>query len=522
MGKRSQPTRLVERSLPVEVHGLARFWVVLAIAIALFAGVARADLPAKAAQAHALTMELEPEKAEALLLSGAPDEPQAAVELGRALLYRTDYERAAEVLERPEVSKVRDGARLAALARDCARTMAGAVTVRDDEHGVVVRMQDDRDAALVPWIGQVAAQARATLARDLGVELPRPIRVELVRDHFALASMTGLPEQSARTTGTVAVANWGRVAMLTPRATPDGYPWMDTLAHELTHLAIGRGTRDRAPLWFQEGVAKREESRWREPDPSDNYPSPDSLAAVGFDRGLGLDLDKLGPSIAMLPSADQAMVAFAEVTSFVAYMLDKAGPETLPKVLVAMRDQESDDVGEALRAATGKDLSGWNALWRREIAGASRQLPPEVSIGTPPPAGHAKAGRAVRLAALLSAREHPKAVVQVLEPVRAQLPDDLRVRALLGKAFVALEKPEDAWKQVGEIGPTLSAWPEAFALRGFLAGQRGDAALAQTSSMRALSMQPWLPAVACEWLSPPDLPQLPQRAALCEAARRWP
>ena len=303
--------------------------------------VARADLSPRAVQAHALTMELEADRAEALLLAGAPDDPSVGLELGRALLYRTDYERAAEVLERPEVSKVRDGARLAALARDCARTMAGAVTVRDDEHGVVVRLQDDRDAVLVPWIGQVAAQARTTLARDLGVELPRPIRIELVRDHFALSSMTGLPEQSARTTGTVAVANWGRVAMLTPRATPDGYPWMDTLAHELTHLAIGRGTRDRAPLWFQEGVAKREESRWRDSDPSDNYPSPDSLAAVGFDHGLGLDLDKLGPSIAMLPSADQAMVAFAEVQSFVQYMLEKAGPESLPKVLVAMRDQES-------------------------------------------------------------------------------------------------------------------------------------------------------------------------------------
>ena len=49
--------------------------------------------------------------------------------------------------------------------------------------------------------------------------------------------MTGLPYESAKTTGTVAVAKWGRVTLLSPRASPHGYAWRDTMAHELTHLA---------------------------------------------------------------------------------------------------------------------------------------------------------------------------------------------------------------------------------------------------------------------------------------------
>ena len=75
----------------------------------------------------------------------------------------------------------------------------------------------------------------------------------------------------------------------------------------------------RAPLWLQEGVAKREEIRWRAPGPFDDRPSPDAVVQRGLELNLGLPLDKLGPSIAMLPSADAAMVAFAEVTSFVRY-----------------------------------------------------------------------------------------------------------------------------------------------------------------------------------------------------------
>jgi len=473
-------------------------------------------------RARSLIFELELERARQLLDEQGATEPEAGLELGRLLLYRTDYEQAAQVLERADVARLPEGARLGGLARDCARTMAGALTVRDDEHGVVVRMQDDRDAVLVPWVGETAAKARDVLARDLGVTLPRPIRIELVRDHFALASMTGLPEKAARTTGTVAVANWGRVAMVSPRATPEGYPWLDTLAHELTHLAIGRGSGDRAPLWLQEGIAKREETRWRPPEPSDDYPHPDSVAAVGFERGLGLDLDGLGPSIAMLPTAEQAMVAFAEVHSFVLHLVREAGDDALGKVLVTLRDRPELEVGEALEAATGKGLKEWNAQWRKQIAGAPRSLPPGLTIGGPPPAGHAKSARAVRLAGLLSARGHDAAVVELLEPVRAQMPSELRVRALLGKAWVGLDKMESAWAEVGEAGPTVSPHAEAYALQGFLAGQRGNREIADRAAGKALALAPWAPRVACEWLTPPALPAVARRAALCEAARRWP
>src|SRR4029079_3031549 len=112
----------------------------------------------------------------------------------------------------------------------------------------------------------------AQLMKDLGVELLKPLRIDLVRDQFTLAEMTGLPEEAARTTGTVAIAKCGRVTMISPRATSNGYPWLDTLAHEMTHLALSRGTRDNAPLWLQEGVAKREETRWREKQPPANFP----------------------------------------------------------------------------------------------------------------------------------------------------------------------------------------------------------------------------------------------------------
>jgi hypothetical protein len=39
----------------------------------------------------------------------------------------------------------------------------------------------------------VAVRARAALEKDLGVEMPRPLRIDLVRDLFSLSAVSGLP-----------------------------------------------------------------------------------------------------------------------------------------------------------------------------------------------------------------------------------------------------------------------------------------------------------------------------------------
>ena len=64
----------------------------------------------------------------------------------------------------------------------------------------------------------------------------------------------------------------------TPRALVRGYPWMDTIGHELVHLFLSRASRDRAPVWLQEGVAKFLERRWRgEPPAAHLDPAADGL-----------------------------------------------------------------------------------------------------------------------------------------------------------------------------------------------------------------------------------------------------
>ena len=51
--------------------------------------------------------------------------------------------------------------------------------------------------------------------------------------------------------------------LLSPKALLKGYDWLDTAAHEYTHHVLTQKSRNRAPIWLQEGLAKWFEDDWR-------------------------------------------------------------------------------------------------------------------------------------------------------------------------------------------------------------------------------------------------------------------
>lgn len=494
----------------------------LALGVVASHAPARADLlpagdAARAQRVRNAILELDFAGARALVEGVDAGDGLVALERARLLVYQGECDAAATILSRPDLAATAAGADLGAIAMGCARATAATTVVEDAARGVVVRLQNDEDAALVPLLADVASRVRETLAKDLGVRLPSPIRIELIRDQFTLAAMTGLPEEAARTTGTVAVAKWGRVFLISPRAMEQGYPWLDTLAHELTHLALSQGTRDRAPLWLQEGVAKREEIRWRTAQPFDDAPPADSVAAIGMDRGLGRPIDKLGPSIAMLPTADQARVAFAEVQSFVAYWAREAGDGALPRLVERLKTM--DGAAEAERAiadVSGVELVTWDKRWRDHLASTPHELPPEQAPGGTVPRLHDLAKR-VRLGQLLEARgHHGEAAAQ---HARAQLlvPREPSLRAYVAESLVAGGRQADALPLVAKTADVSSSFGAWWTLRGLLHPDT-----AAESFPIGVSLDPLRPLVACEAKAPADKPADALRAALCDTARRVP
>jgi len=502
---------------------------------------ARADLDAVSEAADAITA-MDVDKAKKLLSSLDASDTRVSYQLARLAMELGDCDDAIKRLSPQAVqAKYEDAGAMLNVAKTCARGMAATIVVEDKEHQVIVRLQDDADRAIVPLVGETVALQREVLAKDLGVEMPKPSRVDIVRDQFTLAALTGLPHQAAQTTGTVAIAKFGRVIMLSPRAPTLGYSWRDTLAHELTHLALTRGTLDRAPLWLQEGVAKREETRWRAHAPTDDVISPDAVASVGLAKGLGRDLDKIGPSVALLPSAQEAMVVYAEVTSFVRFISgDRAGqpgastdPETLQKIVKAYR--RGLDTDAALKEVTGKDLKGWDGIWKPWVAKQpTHKLPKSLGLDKPAlgskeskeaaKSAHGDA-RSFRIGELLLGRGHGKAARAKLDPIALHLVGDPLVAARAGAARLldgdgaGALKLLDPNNLLGDLGTWWAVRGEALKATG---GSGADIVTAYTT---AVGHDPFQEPVACglaDALTTPGDPLTVLAKELCDSARARP
>ncbi len=474
----------------------------------------------RAGRARLAILDMDLDGARSILDGADVRDAALAIERGRLSIYTHDYDGAASLLGRADLAATNEGAELGDIARGCARGTAAIVEVRDDERGLVVNLQDDEDRALVPLLAETAIKVRAQLQKDLGVELARPLRIDLVRDQFTLAAMTGLPEKAAQTTGTVAVAKWGRVTMLTPRSMSHGYPWLDTLAHEMTHLALSQGTRDRAPLWLQEGVAKREETRWREPQPLDDVPPVDTVALVGMEKGLGRSLDRLGPSIAMLPTAEEAAVAFAEVHSFIRFWTKEVGDDGLPQLVHNLKSSLAvDGVDAAIHDVSGTDLAGWDKRWRAHLAIASHDLPPDLAPGASFPHMQEIAKR-VRLGELLGERGHHQEAAVELARAQALVPADAAVRCWLAAELLGTGDRADAAMLVDKVDDLHNRFGGWWSLHGLLHPE--PAADAERAFSFGIALDPLDRDVACEEKAAPELPKDALGAAFCEAARRAP
>jgi hypothetical protein len=509
----------------------------LAAAALLLAGQSQAQdpspvqAPAQAVE-NAIT-ELDLDRARQLLDKNGAASLAFSFERARLAVYSGDCETAEAILEAPSLAESNEGRALRELARSCAGATAGALTIDDPEHGIWIRLQDEDDRALVPYLVEVAGAARIAIARDLGVELPRPLRIDLVRDLFSLSAVTGLPLNAAQTTGTVAVARWGRVTMLSPRATPLGYPWQDTLAHEITHLALSRATRDHAPLWLQEGIAKREETRWRPARAFDDA-SADHVARAALAAGRSIGIDKLGPSIALLPTPEAASIAFAEVTSFMGYWISENGEAALRLLFSDLKGLATEQGAEAaMRSVTGYGVAVWMERWKKYLAISAEtkrrepQTPSKQAKAKLPQFGdEADLTRRIRLGDLLYARGHAAPAVRELEPVVEAARDEPAVCWRAARALLAAERAEDARRRLGQLNDMKSPHGPWFGLNGRFARESGDLEAAKTSSTLGMALDPLAEEVACEghFVVPGQgsapFPSDPAQRALCEAARK--
>ncbi len=316
------------------------------------------------------------------LVKRVPGSPEVAWLEAELAFQSGDYARATALLAKLPDNEV-DG--LVGQTKKLAASTLGVtetfVDVPSKGGHFLIRHSPGPDAAIAELAGEVLEAARTAIGADLGLAPTDPIRVELLGTPSDLAKLSPLTERDIETTGTIALAKYNKLMVVSPRATIFGYPWMDTLAHEYTHLVVSRLSHDSVPVWLQEGLARFEQTRWRTGPGLVLSATEHALLAAALKKGRLITLDEMHPSMAKLPSQEAAALAYAEVYSLVAFIHGKVGYEGLRNAIALQRD------GKSARRAVGEALGmAWSAVdkaWQASLKATSKASDRTARVGKP-------------------------------------------------------------------------------------------------------------------------------------------
>jgi len=295
------------------------------------------------------------------------DSPALAVLEGRVRFHEGDFRAAAVAFDRALLSNPDDErvTRDRDLAIATAEVAEGLIeTTRGD---ITVAHHPGVDRVLVDGVIDSLSAARERIAPLLGGVTPVPLRVEIYPTGTSFVVASGLPPEAVKTTGVIAISKWHRLLITSPRALGRGYGWQDTIVHEWIHLVVSWHTRDQAPVWLQEGIAKSLDTLWR----VDGYALPvrsQSALAQAIRDDDFVTFEEMHPSMAFLPSADRTALAYAQVATMMLFLRQEKGEQALVDVLE--RVGEGEDARDAVaQVYNGGDFDGFEADWRLFIEG---------------------------------------------------------------------------------------------------------------------------------------------------------
>ncbi|MBL9102224.1 MAG: hypothetical protein JNL82_14765 [Myxococcales bacterium] len=472
-------------------------------------------------------------KAAAAAVEAMPAGAARDVKAGALALYAADYAGAEKLLggaltsgQLPAAGAlVQEAQHHLGLARGEQRALGPAIRQVSPDGHVEVVFADSRDALLAPYLFAAMAAARAALGDDVGVTPDHPIRFEILDDPAKLALVSPLTLDNVYTTGTVGITKYRRIIMVSPRVLLQGYGWLDTAVHEYVHYIVTIRTKNRAPVWLQEGLAKLLETRWRSPNPLPLEPGPRKLLARALAKDDLVTFQEMYPSLAMLPSQERAALAYAQVQTMLELLREARGRPGLTALLDRVAAGEVAE--DALAAAWGAEFSAFESEWkstmRRRTAGPARTSaapikklqfkdPAKIDAADEPAdptllgdvfshLGGGKARQHARLGVLLTLRGHLAPAARQYEKARAAEPRvaaDPKLARRLGELYLQLSQPAKAAPLLRIAGADDPEQPNVAAAEGRALLQLGDEHAARAALDRAVRVNPFIPTLHCD------------------------
>jgi tetratricopeptide (TPR) repeat protein len=310
------------------------------------------------------------------LLADEPNEPKLLELASHVAFHEGDYQEASKWMKQALEQGGEDEKRKAfASFIEETITLVSSFKRVESSH-FVISLDEKQDDILTDYLIDSLEKTYQVMARHYGFQPLEKIRIEVYPNAKAFYLATTLSVRDIEVTGAVGIAQFNKLMILSPRALVHGYRWLDAISHEYMHYLIFKLTKNKAPIWFHEGMAKYEETRWRN-GPSYLSSFYQTLLARALSEGKLIRFEQMEPSLVKLENPEDVQLAYAEAASAIEFILMKSGYDGLQKVMKQMASTNQKGAGEAIQEVLGFPFSEFEESWKgflsskgyKEIAG---------------------------------------------------------------------------------------------------------------------------------------------------------
>ena len=231
----------------------------------------------------------------------------------------------------------------------------------------LISLDERQDAILADYLMDTLEKTYQIMAEKYGFQSQEKIRIEVFPDAKAFSFTSTLSPRDIEVTGAVGLAKFNKLMVLSPKALVYGYRWLDAISHEFMHYVMVRLTANKAPIWFHEGLAKYEETRWRN---GSSYLSSlyQTLLARALADGKLITFGRMEPSLIKLETPEDVHLAYAQAASAIDFIISKVGHEGLKRVMTRMAASRERGASEAIQEVLGLKFNEFENQWKEYLA----------------------------------------------------------------------------------------------------------------------------------------------------------
>jgi tetratricopeptide (TPR) repeat protein len=372
----------------------------------------------------------------------------------------------------------------------------------------VISLDENQDVILADYLMDTLERTYQIMAEKYGFQPKQKIRIEVFPDAKTFSFASTLSARDIEVTGAVGLAKFNKLMVLSPKALVYGYRWLDAISHEFMHYVIVRLTANKAPIWFHEGLAKYEETRWRN---GSSYLSSlyQTLLARALADGKLITFGRMEPSLIKLETPEDVQLAYAQAALAIDFIISKVGHEGLKRVMTRMATSRERGASEAIQEELGLKFEEFENQWKeylvskglKEVSGVhvhrykiTEGRADEERLDMSEIKSMISRNRA-HLGDLLNERGRREAAVMEYRRALADANDSVPVMNRLSNVLIALGKDEEALEMLKRAEELSPDHPNIYTNMGKIYLKSKDYKRAEEAFQNAIQISPYNPEI---------------------------